>query len=448
MNTKFVKLGSSRMSRRDPNQRKGAVIPLFAILLPVLVMLCAIAINLAYMQLTTTELRIATDASARAGGRAWSEFQTVDDARTFAVAAAAQNTVAGAPLVVSPSDGDGEIEFGLSTRGPDALGRVGYGRYTFNKKNTADVIAGTEEATSVRVNGKRNATLLVGGVGGIKMFKPVISSICTQVDRDISLIVDRSGSMAFHEEWNGDASGQSWNELEAWCQSRMNDYKNNGGHTETYYVNGKKKTRFVWDDPAMQSAYNSMKSYYDDLIKYQDTGGTSRIPSPCRWDSLEAGVNAFLDVLETTDQEEQVSLGSFNSSGTLNLALQSQFGSIRNWVNNTHPYGGTAIHSGMTQSFGALYGSAGRPYAAKTIVVMTDGQNNAGPQAVIDAATNIVASYNITIHTVTYSPGADQNTMATVANIGGGRHYHANDTSGLVAIFEEIANNLPTIITE
>ena len=50
--------------------RDGAIVPLFAILLPVLLVLAAYSVNLAYMQLTTTELRIATDVTSHAGGRA------------------------------------------------------------------------------------------------------------------------------------------------------------------------------------------------------------------------------------------------------------------------------------------------------------------------------------------------------------------------------------------
>jgi hypothetical protein len=59
-----------------------------------------------------------------------------------------------------------------------------------------------------------------------------------------------------------------------------------------------------------------------------------------------------------------------------------------------------------------------------------------------------MAAYNLTIHTVTFGEGADQDLMQDVAVIGGGNHYHAANGSELVAIFEEIANNLPTILTQ
>ena len=55
--------------------RKGAVLPLFALLLPVIMILCGFAINMAYMQLVATEMKVSTDVASHAGGRALSEAQ-------------------------------------------------------------------------------------------------------------------------------------------------------------------------------------------------------------------------------------------------------------------------------------------------------------------------------------------------------------------------------------
>jgi hypothetical protein len=38
--------------------------------------------------------------------------------------------------------------------------------------------------------------------------------------------------------------------------------------------------------------------------------------------------------------------------------------------------------------------------------------------------------------------------MQDVAETGGGKHYHAATGEELVSIFQEIANNLPTILVE
>ena len=91
--------------------------------------------------------------------------------------------------------------------------------------------------------------------------------------------------------------------------------------------------------------------------------------------------------------------------------------------------------------------SFARPFAAKTIILMTDGIHNTGTDP-ISAASSIASQYNVIIHTVTFVPGADQATMQSDANIGGGLHYHADTSEELLTVFEQIANNLPTLITQ
>jgi len=66
------------LAKRTHSDRKGAVLPLFALMLPVMLILCGFAINMAYMQLVTTEMKVATDVSSHAAGRALSEAQRGD----------------------------------------------------------------------------------------------------------------------------------------------------------------------------------------------------------------------------------------------------------------------------------------------------------------------------------------------------------------------------------
>ena len=438
-------------------KRKGAVAPLFAFLLPVMIILCGFAVNVAYMQLVRTELRVATDAAARAAGVAFSELQDVDQALNYAQSTAAMNAVAGAGLQVDTTDNTGDVEFGTSTKVANDS------RYAFTQVSTTAVRSETALASAIRVTGRRDVgsnggpvTLFFGGF--FPQFMPVTSSVATQLDRDIALILDRSGSMAFHEDFTNDAA--SWDGLFDWVDDQQDYYMDNGGYWEWVSTGSSKKKkkkkksggssgyyRFVWTDSDMEDAYYDMAQYEDELYDYYYDGGDT--PDNSRWDALNLAVNAFLDVLDTTDQEEQVSLGSFSSTGELNYSLAKDFNSIRNWLDSTTPGGGTAIHDGLAQSFGSLFdGSLGRPYAAKTIVVMTDGQNNAGSQVILDQVGTIIATHNVIVHTVTFSPGADQTAMAAVAVAGGGKHYHADEAADLVTVFEEIANNLPTLITQ
>jgi len=180
---------------------------------------------------------------------------------------------------------------------------------------------------------------------------------------------------------------------------------------------------------------------------------------------LTFGVEAFLDVLggkvdnsePGTDQKELVSLVTFNSNARVDLALTDDdttsggsefYGNVRDEVTEIVPFGGTGIGTGLATGLPPIVsGNASRPFAAKTIVVLTDGENTAG-DAPLGVVEGIVQGNAVTVHTVTFSSGADQEAMMKVAKAGGGSHYHAEQGGALIRIFEEIANNLPTILTE
>ena len=130
---------------------------------------------------------------------------------------------------------------------------------------------------------------------------------------------------------------------------------------------------------------------------------------------------------------------------------------LRDVMHDLAPSGSTAIGQGLQTGLPPIVdpdwarnnnfsGAAARPFAEKTIVVMTDGVNNQNPDPVT-ATQQIIGDNAVTIHTVTFTNGADRTVMQEVAEIGGGKAYHANDGNALIEIFEEIANNLPTILT-
>ncbi|MEM7312243.1 MAG: VWA domain-containing protein [Planctomycetota bacterium] len=410
--------------QRHRGHRKGSILVLMTALLPVLFILAALTINIAYMQLTRTEMMVATDAAARSGGRALSEFQDVDAAITMAAATAAMNNVAGQPLRLKTDDNDDQVEFG------DATADSEYSRYVFDKKNTQSLRSGGETANAIRISSYRNTSSETGqvelpfpGFGMAEEWDVQMQAVAMQVDRDISLILDRSGSMDWVTyDW---PSGQPWNytTFDAAVDAGVL-YQNWQGNY--YYSSGQNSTTYqewVWEEYL----------------------GNAPLQTP--WEGLKAAVAAFLDVLETTQQNELVSVATYSSSATLDVNLEDDYDLINSTVATKYPSGSTAIGSGMLTGSAALTGASARPMAAKTMIVMTDGMHNYGTDPAT-AATQMVASYNVTIHTVTFGGGADQSTMQEVAAIGGGNHYHADDTSELVEVFEEIANNLPTIVTQ
>ncbi len=421
-----------------PSRRRGSVFALMAFILPVLALLAAFCINSAQMQLNRTELMVATDAAARAGGRAFSEHQTVSAAKLAAVSTAALNNVDGQPLQVRDANSANEIEFGITTQ-PNGL----TGRYVFQKIPTADVNSGVQVASAIRVNGRRDTGSLSGkvpfiipGMLSTSEFSTSQASVAMQVDRDISLVLDRSGSMVPTLVFNF-PSGMDPN---------TNTVRNAAVAAGVMSMTGgyyNKKGKWIPPSYSYTSGNNQMTFYQWAWEEYFNLPNCPKQP----WQELVEAVDAFLDVLDTTVQEEQVSVASYSSSASLDIYLEKDFTKVRNEVKSLNPGGSTAIGKGMNEGIKTLIAASARPYAAKTMVVMTDGLNNVNPEP-LGVATNLVSQYPLTIHTVTFGDGADQVKMAQVAAAGGGKHYHAADGDELVSIFEEIANNLPTILTQ
>lgn len=174
----------NRANHHRRSDRQGAMLVLMAVTLPLIVMMAAFAIDVAWMQLVRTELRTATDAASRAGAKTLSLQQTEAAARAAAKDAASRNLVAGAPLQVL----DSEIILGQSRQSTRTS------RFTFTPGGTL--------LNAVRVNGNRTAgsaggpvDLFLGRVMGVSSFEPTQVATSTQLDRDICLVLDRSGSM-------------------------------------------------------------------------------------------------------------------------------------------------------------------------------------------------------------------------------------------------------------
>jgi hypothetical protein len=360
---------------------------LIAVCLPLCIIMAAFAVDVAWMQLVRTELRTSTDAAARAGAKELSLAQTTDAARAAAKNAAARNLVAGDPLRLS----DGDIEFGNSSQPTDTS------KFVFT--------AGGKKPNAVRITGQRTrgsiagpVDLMFAGVLGVRQFEPKESAVSTQLDRDICLVVDRSGSMM----WTLAGGSQL--------------------------------------PPGAQ-----------------DCGPPD--PTRSRWGALNIALEAFLQELDKTSQDERVALVSYSSNtkecgfsyniSDINSDLVSDYGVIRQVMKNlsSKPVKGrTAISAGIDDGIKVLTGKKIRPFAVKTMIVMTDGIHNLGPEPVLSARQ--AAKKDITIHTITFSSDADIKRMEDVAAATGGRHFHAPTAEDLARIFKEIASTLPVLLTD
>lgn len=168
---------------RHARDRRGAMLILIAVMMFMFLITMAFSIDIAQMHLARTELRTASDAAAGAAATILADTQDPAAAIIRGQQIAAANRVNGAPLLLAP----GDFDFGKSER---------------QKSGKFQFVAGSTPFNGVRVDGRRTSDsrsgaipLLFGNVTGTKVFEPQVSATSTFLERDITLVIDRSGSM-------------------------------------------------------------------------------------------------------------------------------------------------------------------------------------------------------------------------------------------------------------
>ena len=175
---------SKKNYARKPRTRRGAMLVLIAFLLVAFFITVIFSVDVAYMHLVNSQLRAATDAAAKAATDTLSRTEDVDAARQAAKDLAAANLVGGQPLVLS----DGDIVFGSS--------------HTATNGSVSFTPGGTP-LSATRILGRRTAgspsgdvPLFFGGLIGTPRYSTSLQATASRRDRDICLVVDRSGSMS------------------------------------------------------------------------------------------------------------------------------------------------------------------------------------------------------------------------------------------------------------
>ncbi|MEM8946177.1 MAG: VWA domain-containing protein [Planctomycetota bacterium] len=374
--------------QRDFASRRGAILPLVAVTLPVMLIFLGFSVDLAYMQNTRMELRAATDAAARAAATRLSQTDDPVEARRFGRQIARRNFVAGERLRLQNSD----IEIGRST--PDAAGR-----WLFD--------VGGSPPNAVRVVGHRLSSsnggavsLFFGGLVGHAEFEPVQTATASFLNVDICLVLDRSTSMKL----NADSSESGMYISDArFCSAPTNS------------------SRWMALDNAIQVFVETLQdsnadeqvalvTYSSDLSAYGSLCGAFSDPS-----SLDSPLDTDLSRIET--EMNRLSTSTWN--------------------------GNTYIESGMRKGIDALTDpTRSRKFANKVMIVLTDGHENEG--SALSVTTDTQAE-NIIVNTITFGDFADRTTMASVATAGGGRHYHASDSVALEEVFRELAAEVAQI---
>ena len=340
---------ADKICKRPP--RSGAMLVLVAIMMVGFMMTIALSVDIAQMHLTKTELRTATDAASKAAATTLAETMSHDQAIKRGQEIAAANAVNNEPLQLSVSD----FKFGNATLSET-------GKFEFQED--------MEPYNTVQVTGRRAeqarsgaVPVFFGGLTGVDFFETESTAAATYIERDVVLVVDRSGSM-----------------------------------------------------------YGS---------KFSD---------------LVSAIKTFIDTLEETPVEEHVGLASYAEYASKDVALTPNLDQINQGVGSLNLGGWTSVSRGLKAGNQIMQGGRNAKYVERTMIVMTDGRHNRGPNP--ERITRRIHDDGITIHTITFGPDADRSRMANIAQLGGGRHYHADNGIQLKEIYREIALTLSTIMTQ
>lgn len=375
--------------------RRGATLVLIAVMSTALVSLGAFVINWSYVELTNTQLRSACDAAAKAAVVTMSQTQEMDAARVAAQEIAAEYRIGGLQLILE----DGDIEFGNGE--PN-----GSGGYTFvaNQQplNCARVVArcGGSSATA-------SVPVLFASLMEKDSFDLEKDAVAGRYDHDVCVVVDRSGSMA-------------------WDLTSV-DFSYPGEYN---------------DDSTLQNYFRAPH------------------PTGSRWAKLVDSLEVFREVIDRRDLNAKVGLVSYASNYTFGLFQSTTVTADQVMSSNTSLFveaaeaigeepiiGDTNIGAGIDTGVSVVTSpTEGRLTANRTIVLLSDGVRTEGADPVSRATA--AAANRITVHTISFGDGADQNVMQQIADATGGSHYHANSGEELMSAFEQIAEELPAVLIQ
>jgi len=166
-----------------------------------------------------------------------------------------------------------------------------------------------------------------------------------------------------------------------------------------------------------------------------------------KFEALGNAVDVFLSTLEDSPQNEHVSLSVYSDQVRKPQTLTPNLNLIRTAFAEETPGGFTAIGRGLGSGLDSIQNDPlVRPFAIKSIIVMTDGRHNRGVEPRVLARQ--AAREGIVVHTVTFSPEADRARMREVADLTGGMYLHADTNEQLVEVFETIARSLAQVLIE
>lgn len=375
-------------------RRRGAMLVVVAFLIIMLATIGAMTIGIAQIQLVRAEMRMATDAAAKAAVTTLGQTQSLASARQAAREIAALHQVAGSAFQIV----DANIEFGSATRQGD-------GTYNFTINGNP--------INSARITSSRSSSSPLGSVPllfpaflNATSFSVTEDATAARADHDIVLVIDRSGSMAW--------------DLSAKKFSYPGD------------LNGKSTIQNYFLPPhATLSRWAYMKSAVSQFITEVDSQSYDAKIGLVTYSSTFS-FGTFSSTASTTEQWLSTNYSAINTRMTQ--------------IGQKPLIGDTNMGQGMTDGQTVLMDTTrNRMTAIKTMILITDGIVTQGDNPRTIAQT--LKNNRITCHTISFGANADKTLCGEIATLTGGRYYDAPTSTALQAAFEDIALSLPSILT-
>lgn len=382
---------SRNQVRNQKNARHGAMMPVVAFMLPIIMIFVGYSINIAYMELAKTELRLSCDSASKAALVKFGATQNKTTAISFAQTISASNKVGAQPLTIPSAN----FKFGNSTKQAN-------GSYLFTQNGTP--------TNSVQVIGTATVALPFGAMiaGGNYVCSEM--SYATRISHDIVLVLDRSASMAF------DLSGN----------------------------------QFVY--PSDRAQYSPLQSYFTSPSPTLSRWAALNSAVNSFVSTLQA---RNLDVkVALVTYAENYTLGNFSATeATLDCTLTANYSSIQTAMNayGTKPLlGDTNIAAGLALGQSELTGTRARVTADRTIILLTDGVATTGNMNIAGLTQTYRTGSSIVTHVITFggeaAAGSVNTSMQNAATNGNGMFFNAATAAQLQTAFQTIADSLPAVL--
>ncbi len=213
--------------------------------------------------------------------------------------------------------------------------------------------------------------------------------------------------------------------------------------------------------PQYGNRTQEIKSKGIDIMMVLDVSGSMREKDlePTRLEAAKRVIQRFIDGREKGLQNDRIGLVAFSRIALTRCPLTVDYTILKKITASLdyarREFDGTAIGSGLATAVARLKDSEAK---SKVVILVTDGQNNAGEYDPLTAA-RIAQALGVRVYTIGVVPTSsmrqisdaifgvsfqmaasdvDETQMKQIAEMTGGKYFKAEDAKGLIKIFAEI----------